>query len=141
MKTESAPSPKLPHADGLTACARAALCTTFLLLFAAPAPARAAETQVMRGHVPAVVSHSQSVGRLERGRRMKLAIGLPLHNQAGLTALLQQLNDPASPNYRQWLTPEQFTERFGPTEEDYQTVVAFAKASGLKQRFRKGIRI
>ena len=81
------------------------------------------------------------ISGLARGRRMSLAIGLPLHNQAGLTALLQQLNDPASPNYRQWLTPEQFTERFGPTEEDYQTVVAFAKASGLKQRFRKGIRI
>jgi subtilase family serine protease len=61
-----------------------------------------------------------------------LAIGLPLRNQAGLTTLLQQLNDPASPNYRQWLTPEQFTERFGPSEEDYQAVVAFAKANGLQ---------
>ena len=125
----------------MAAFVRAAWCATLLLLLAAPSSMRAVESQVLRGQVPAVVSHLQSVERLERERRMKLAIGLPLHNQAGLTALLQQLNDPASPNYRQWLTPEQFTERFGPTEEDYQTVVAFAKASGLKQRFRKGIRI
>ena len=35
------------------------------------------------------------------------------------------------PNYHHYLTPEQFTERFGPTEQDYQAVIAFAKANGL----------
>src|SRR5208283_3892813 len=59
------------------------------------------------------------------------AIGLQLRNQAALTDLIQQLYDPASPNYHQYLTPEQFTEQFGPTEQDYQKVIAFAKRNGL----------
>jgi hypothetical protein len=63
---------------------------------------------------------------------LKLAIGLPLRNQEELDALLRDLADPASPNYRAWLTPEQFTRRFGPTEGDYQAVIAFAESHGLK---------
>ena len=42
------------------------------------------------------------------------------------------MNDPASTNYHRWLTPGQFTGRFGPTEEDYQKVIDFASASGFK---------
>ena len=113
----------------LTPCFSAGLSAILLLLFMRPVGA--AESQVLRGHVPAVVSRLQPVERLAGGRRLDLAIGLPLRNAAGLSALLQQLNDPASPNYHQWLTPEQFTERFGPTEADYQAVAAWAKAHGL----------
>jgi subtilase family serine protease len=131
MKAESPSSTHFSLKDRMAAFVRAALCATFLLLFAAPAPARAAEGQILWGHVPAVVSHLQPVERLAPERRMKLAIGLPLRNQGGLNTLLQQLNDPASPNYHHWLTPEQFTEGFGPSVEDYQAVVAFAKANGL----------
>jgi hypothetical protein len=132
MKAESPSSTNFSLKERMAAFVRAALCATFLLLFAAPAPARAAEGQILWGHVPAVVSHLQPVERLAPERRMKLAIGLPLRNQGGLNTLLQQLNDPASPNYHHWLTPEQFTEGFEPSEEDYQAVVAFAKANGLK---------
>ena len=101
----------------------------FLLVFAAPA--RAVESQVLPGHVPAAVSRLQPVERLAGGRRLNLAIGLPLRNQAGLTTLLQQLTDPASPKYRQWLTPQHFTESFGPTEADYLAVADWAQANGL----------
>ena len=38
---------------------------------------------------------------------------------------------PASANYRHYLTPQEFTARFGPTEKDVQVVVEFAKASGF----------
>jgi subtilase family serine protease len=56
---------------------------------------------------------------------------LPLRNRDGLTNLLRQISDPASPNYRNYLTRQQFTERFGPTEADAQAVRAFAIAHGL----------
>ena len=45
--------------------------------------------------------------------------------------LIQELYDPASTNYHRYLTPEQFAERFGPTEADYQKLMAFAKANHL----------
>jgi subtilase family serine protease len=48
-----------------------------------------------------------------------------------LTKLLQRIYNPASPDYHHYLTLEQFTKMFGPTEQDYQEVVTFAKTHGL----------
>ncbi|MDR3413944.1 MAG: S53 family serine peptidase, partial [Formivibrio sp.] len=62
---------------------------------------------------------------------LHLAIGLPLRNQDQLNALLQQVSDPSSPNYRHYLTGEEFTSQFGATEEDSQAVINFAKANAL----------
>ena len=42
-----------------------------------------------------------------------------------------EIYDPASTNYHRYLTPEQFTEQFGPTETDYQSVIDFARTNGL----------
>ena len=97
-----------------------------LTIFAQPA-----SRQHLRGHVPEAVSHLQPTGRLSATRHLNLAIGLPLRNEAALNDLLQQIYDPASPNFRQYLTPEQFAEMFGPTEEEYQTLIAFAEKNGL----------
>jgi uncharacterized repeat protein (TIGR03803 family) len=107
----------------------AAACAILLLLFATRA--WATERQMLRGHVPAVVAGLSPVGTLPGTNRLNLAIGLPLRNQEALTNLLRQIYDPASPNYRHYLTPEQFTEMFGPSEQDYQAVIAFAKTNGL----------
>ena len=87
----------------------------------------------MHGHLPEAVArfHLQPAGRLSATQHLNLAIGLPLRNQEALDHLLQQLYDPASPRFHQYLTPEQFTERFGPTEQDYQAVIDFAEANGL----------
>lgn len=85
----------------------------------------------LRGEVPAVVARSQAKGLLAATNNLYLAIGLPLRNPEMLTNLLQQIYDPASPIYHHYLTPEQFTEQFGPTEEDYQKVMDFAQANGL----------
>ena len=87
--------------------------------------------QMLHGHVPAAVMHLKPVGQLPASQRLNLAIGLPLRNEAALDIFLKQLYDPASPNYHHYLTPEQFTEQFGPTEQDYQKVIAFAQANGL----------
>ena len=94
-------------------------------------PAAAQERRLLTGHVPAEAAHAAAVGRLPATNTLSLAVGLPVRDQAALTAFLQDIYDPASPNYRHYLTPEQFTERFSPTEADYQSVIAFAKAHGL----------
>jgi Pro-kumamolisin, activation domain len=94
-------------------------------------PLMAQQRRALAGHIPAEAAHATSVGRLPATTPLNLALGLPLRNQAALTALLQDISDPSSPNYRRYLTPEQFDERFGPTEADYQAVIAFAQAHGL----------
>jgi kumamolisin len=74
---------------------------------------------------------AQFIERLPSSQAMSLDIVLPLRNQAGLDSLLQQLYDPTSANYRQFLTVAEFTERFGPTQQDYDSVVNWALANGL----------
>lgn len=95
--------------------------------------ARAADLKTLPNHIPAAVARMnlQPIGNLAGTTRLRLAIGLPLHNQTALTNLLQQLYDPASPLYHHFLTPEQFAKMFGPSEQDYQAVMAFAKANGF----------
>ncbi len=93
----------------------------------------AAQSQNLHGHVPAAVARLglPSINRLPGPARLNLAIGLPLRNREALTRFLQQLYDPASPLFHQYLTPAQFTEKYGPTEEDYLGLIAFAQAHRL----------
>src|SRR5271170_1638671 len=90
--------------------------TLALCLLLAPLPGLAAARQVLYGHVPKVLARLAPVGRLDATRRLKLAIGLPLRNERALDDLIRQLYDPASPNYRHFLTPAQFTAQFGPAQ-------------------------
>jgi subtilase family serine protease len=86
---------------------------------------------VLKGHVPAAVAGLTPVDRLAATQRLHLAINLPMRNREALNALLQQLYDPASPSFHHFLTSEQFTAAFGPTKDDYQAVINFARANGL----------
>ena len=57
---------------------------------------------------------ARPMGQLSATKTMNLVITLPLHNQDELDQFLQDVYDPSSPNYRQFLTVEQFTAQFGP---------------------------
>ncbi len=56
---------------------------------------------------------------------------MPLRHEAELDSFLQQLSDPPSPAFHQYLTVEEFTQRFGPSEQDYAAVLRFAEGNGL----------
>ena len=87
--------------------------------------------ELLPARVSAVVAGLRPIQKLAGTNELRLAIGLPLRNQADLAQYLRELYDPAHPNYRHYLTPEEFATRFGPTEEDYQAVTAFARNNGL----------
>jgi subtilase family serine protease len=74
---------------------------------------------------------AQPIGQLPSDEIMNLDVVLPLRDQAGLDSFLKDLYDPTSPSYRHFLTVPQFTERFGPSQEDYDAVVRFAIANGF----------
>jgi subtilase family serine protease len=101
------------------------------LFFPSMVSAQTPPRKSLPGHIPPAVSRLQAEGFLPATNQLRLAIGLPLRNEAVLDDLLRQICDPASPNFRHFLTPEQFTEQFGPTAADYQKVIAFAQANGL----------
>jgi len=106
------------------------ICALFALLPVGAGQAQPART--LHGHVPKAAAQLQPLGRLAAETNLYLPIGLPLRNQSSLSNVIANLYDPASPNFRQWLTAEQFAEQFGPTEADYQKVIQFAEKHGLK---------
>ena len=71
------------------------------------------------------------VGHLPASQVLQLDVVLPIRDQAGLDAFLADLNSSTVPNYRHFLTPAEFTERFGPTQQDYDEVVRYAQSHGL----------
>lgn len=91
----------------------------------------AQDRQVLRQRPPAVTTQLKPLRALAATNQLRLAIGLPLRHADQLEVLLQELYDPASPNYRHFLTPQEFTARFGPSAADYQAVIQFAQTNGL----------
>ena len=89
---------------------------------------------VMTHHVRDVVRNgrAQATGRLPSNQMLQLNLVLQLRDRAGLESFLKQVYDPSSPSYRQFLTVPEFTARFGPTQEDYDAVVRFAKTYGFQ---------
>lgn len=91
-------------------------------------------TPLLTPHVPQAVAYHlvAPVGAPDPATRLTLAIALPMHDQPGLTALLRDIYNPASPNYRHYLSVAEFTARFGPTASDYATAVKFFSNNGLR---------
>jgi len=96
-----------------------------------PSAGKSAEPQVLKGHITEASTHLTPMGRLDSNKRLRLAIGLPPRDPAKLDQLVKELYDPANPNFRKFLTPAQFTERFGSTAADFQAVANFANAHHL----------
>lgn len=86
---------------------------------------------VLAGNTPDVVKLAEHQGHAQPQRSMKIIVGLKLRNVGELDRLLQAQTDQTSPDYQKWLTPDQFTERFGPTTKDVDDVVNYFQKQGL----------
>lgn len=113
------------------ACSRGTLVFLVALATLLAATPNLSANQVVPGTVPPITAGLQPIGPLDPHQEMSLAILFPVRNQPSLDNLLQQLYDPASTNYCQYITPEQFRDNFGATGDDYQAVEAFAQANNL----------
>ena len=104
-----------------------------VLLFFFPSASPAAPRPTSTTHVPPAVANGQAprLGDLSPAERINLAISLPLRNEPALDDLLQQLYDPQSPNYRHYLTVDEFAQRFGPAPDAHAALLRFATANGL----------
>ena len=110
----------------------AIICAATMLLFTIAGQAQA--QSVLTRHVREEVSNGQAklVGTLPPTQSLHFDVVLPLRDRAGLQTFLQAAYDPASPFYRQFLTPQEFTARFGPSQGDWETLLAFAKTNGFE---------
>ncbi len=60
-----------------------------------------------------------------------LTVVLRRSDPAGFETYLEDVYNPASPGFRQFLSPMQVTERFGPSAQDYQAVRDYFDSQGL----------
>ena len=88
---------------------------------------------LLTSHVPEDVSnHSATrVADADASRQLQLAIALPMRNQAELEQLFREIYDPSGRNYHHFLSVAQFTQRFGPTQSDYDKALQFFSKNGL----------
>jgi len=109
------------------------LLTLAAVMLAATAMSQAQRQPLLTSHVRPAALNGQArlLGNLPSEQTLRLVIVLPLRNQDQLDNLLEDVYNPNSPSYHQFLSVDEFTAKFGPTQDDYDAVVAFAKDNGL----------
>src|SRR6267378_3859451 len=71
--------------------------------------------------------------------RMLLVLRRSPEQESALQKLLEDQQDKSSPRYRQWLTPEQFGQQFGPADSDIQKMTGWLQGHGFHDvRVSKG---
>jgi pseudomonalisin len=66
-----------------------------------------------------------------RMERMILTLKPDAAQRTALEALIAAQNDPASPSYHRWLTPEEYGQRFGASQNDVEQIVNWLAMHGL----------
>jgi subtilase family serine protease len=88
----------------------------------------------LKGDVHALARPENDLGRADGNRLMQgitLAFRPSPAQQKDLDNFLAELGDPASPNYHKYLTPKQFGQRFGMSQNDLDKVTVWLQAEGF----------
>lgn len=98
-----------------------------------------AQEQVTIQQTPSAVREgsAQLSGPFDPQQMLRLVFALQPPHMAEEEAFLRQLQDPKSPQFHQYLSDQQWNERFAPSAQDEQAVVAWAQSQGftITQRF------
>jgi kumamolisin len=108
----------------LFACALMICCAATLQAATGP------EVAMHQGISP-IAQFGQDLGRLPGDTPIELVAILNLQDEDGLRALIAAQNSPDSPSYHQFLTPEEFVQRFSPSPSAYSAVVSYFQESGF----------
>jgi hypothetical protein len=123
---------------------RRVVSAVFLLCALLPAGA-AVQNRIVKGvgkamtampqSVPARALKASDLGEARSDQALPsitLRFNMTAQQKAALQQLLIDQQDPASPQYHQWLTPEQFADQFGMSSEDVARVSQWVTGQGFK---------
>ncbi|MGZ3649897.1 MAG: protease pro-enzyme activation domain-containing protein [Bdellovibrionota bacterium] len=84
------------------------------------------------GHVPhKKIAHSRHLGRLNARASINLAFALKPRDPEGLADFVKRVQDPADPQYGHFLTSAEFKDRFAPSDDDVNQVLAYLQSKGI----------
>jgi subtilase family serine protease len=83
------------------------------------------------GSAPIAAERGKKLGRADENKTITFTVSLKLRNQSELQQLIQNLYDPTSSQYKHFLTPSEFADRFAPTQSTVNRVTSFLKSQGL----------
>ncbi|WP_158598349.1 S53 family peptidase [Falsibacillus albus] len=81
---------------------------------------------------PYSAKHGKFLNHSDRNKKTSLTVALNLRNSDQLDQFIASVNDPTSPNYKHFLTTEEFKAQYGPTDESVEKVKSFLKKQGFK---------
>ncbi len=144
----------LPRHNRLRACGMAVACASVVLPLCAQRLAprintavSASERSVLQGSLHPLAKPEFDTGRMAPDTRIN-GISIDFNRtpaqQAALNGLIAGQQDPASPLYHKWLTPDEFAARFGMAPSDLQKVESWLEQQGFSidsvSRSRNSIR-
>jgi hypothetical protein len=104
-------------------------------------PIDEAQLSVLKGNTHPLARREFDVGTAPATlpmQRMLLVLKHSADQESSLRKLLDDQQDKASAHFHQWLTPTQFGQQFGPTDNDIQVITAWLQSHGFQVGSTKG---
>ena len=127
--------------DRLRVCGWIAACALATTVMAAQTPASRIRTEVsnsftsqLKGSQHPLAQAQYDAGRVPSDMKLSgigIAFNRSAQQQADLESLIAAQQNPASPQYHQWLTPEQYAARFGMAQADIDKVETWLQQQGF----------
>ena len=82
--------------------------------------------------LPSILARSLSQGKLDPSSLISFSLVLPQKNPLGLEQFLSSVYDPSSPEYKHFLTVQQFAELYGPDTSEGSLLVSYLNSNGIR---------
>lgn len=108
--------------------------TSFALGLAGLASAQNAGSvsgRLIENNTPRFVSTARNLGQANPAETIEVAVWLKLHNRDELDKLAEDLYDPTSSHYQDWLKPADIAARFAPSADEVRMVSQFLSSRNL----------
>ena len=113
---------------------RSVILSFFILFCCAIAFAQNPGRVSLPGHMHPGAIAANDLGRTDPAlalQHVSIFLKPTAQQQADLNAFLEQQQNPGSPDYHNWLTPEEYADRFGATPANVAAIVAWLKSQNM----------
>lgn len=85
----------------------------------------------LHGHVMAAVKQASDLGKVDDAQEIPLTFSMPLNNSAALDQEIAAIYQVGNSHYHQFLTSQEFHEKYAPTQEQIGQVQSYLEQQGM----------